>query len=241
MGIFVFLLLITLSLFIWGLIAPHKLAKIVSKHRQINPTRKHFGLGFGAAAIVLFILVGITAPKQPAAAHQSIQLTTSKSAAKDVAPAPSIQEKTSTQTKAIPFSSTTVQDANSPQGTNKITTAGVDGVETLTYKDTYTNGKQTNHQLVSDTVTTQAVTQVTSIGTYVAPASTPTPPPAPSPTPTSCTNGTYVNSAGNTVCSPETSTTVPAGATAQCVDGTYSFSQSRRGTCSYHGGVAQWL
>ena len=33
----------------------------------------------------------------------------------------------------------------------------------------------------------------------------------------------------------------PAGATAQCRDGSYSFSQSRRGTCSHHGGVARWL
>ena len=29
----------------------------------------------------------------------------------------------------------------------------------------------------------------------------------------------------------------PAGATAQCADGTYSFSQHSRGTCSHHGGV----
>jgi hypothetical protein len=56
-----------------------------------------------------------------------------------------------------------------------------------------------------------------------------------------CTNGTYVNSAGNTVCSPETTSTIPSGATAQCVDGTYSFSKSRSGTCSHHGGVASWL
>jgi hypothetical protein len=56
-----------------------------------------------------------------------------------------------------------------------------------------------------------------------------------------CTNGTYVNSAGNTVCRPENSPTVPAGATAECVDGTYSFSESRSGTCSHHGGVARWL
>jgi hypothetical protein len=33
----------------------------------------------------------------------------------------------------------------------------------------------------------------------------------------------------------------PPGATARCRDGTYSFSQHRSGTCSYHGGVAQWL
>lgn len=33
----------------------------------------------------------------------------------------------------------------------------------------------------------------------------------------------------------------PAGATAICVDGTYSYSQHRSGTCSHHGGVTQWL
>jgi hypothetical protein len=33
----------------------------------------------------------------------------------------------------------------------------------------------------------------------------------------------------------------PPGATAQCRDGTYSFSQHHSGTCSHHGGVATWL
>ena len=51
----------------------------------------------------------------------------------------------------------------------------------------------------------------------------------------------YVNTAGNTVHSPAYADTVPVGASAQCRDGTYSFSQSRRGTCSHHGGVARWL
>jgi hypothetical protein len=56
-----------------------------------------------------------------------------------------------------------------------------------------------------------------------------------------CTNGTYVNSAGNTVCRPEEAPSAPAGATAECADGTYSFSESRSGTCSHHGGVTRWL
>jgi len=57
-----------------------------------------------------------------------------------------------------------------------------------------------------------------------------------------CTDaGTYVNSKGETVKRPENCSSVPQGATAQCADGTYSFSQSRRGTCSHHGGVAKWL
>jgi competence protein ComEC len=33
----------------------------------------------------------------------------------------------------------------------------------------------------------------------------------------------------------------PTGATAQCRDGTVSFSQHHRGTCSHHNGVARWL
>ncbi len=53
----------------------------------------------------------------------------------------------------------------------------------------------------------------------------------------------YTNVDGNKVKSPAHSLDggVPAGASARCKDGTYSFSQNRRGTCSGHGGVAQWL
>lgn len=53
----------------------------------------------------------------------------------------------------------------------------------------------------------------------------------------------YTNVDGNTVHSPAYSNnnSVPSGASARCRDGTYSFSQHRSGTCSHHGGVAQWL
>lgn len=52
---------------------------------------------------------------------------------------------------------------------------------------------------------------------------------------------TYINSRGNTVQSPTYYPAQPSGASARCYDGTYSFSQSRRGTCSHHGGVEEWL
>jgi uncharacterized protein YraI len=53
----------------------------------------------------------------------------------------------------------------------------------------------------------------------------------------------YVNSEGQKVPSPTLTpdNRPPAGASARCRDGTFSFSQSRRGTCSHHGGVAEWL
>lgn len=63
------------------------------------------------------------------------------------------------------------------------------------------------------------------------------------PTTTLLNNNYYVNTRGNTVHSPTytSDNSVPAGASAQCGDGTYSFSQSRRGTCSRHGGVSRWF
>jgi|GEM_PF-3201779 len=51
----------------------------------------------------------------------------------------------------------------------------------------------------------------------------------------------YVNVSGNLVHRPMFSATQPPGATAQCADGSWSFSQHRRGTCNYHGGVRHWL
>ncbi len=53
----------------------------------------------------------------------------------------------------------------------------------------------------------------------------------------------YTNVDGNSVHSPAYTedNSVPAGASARCRDGTYSFSQHRSGTCSHHGGVARWL
>jgi len=56
-----------------------------------------------------------------------------------------------------------------------------------------------------------------------------------------CKSGFYENSAGRCVQSPKKTSGIPAGASARCRDGSYSFSQSRSGTCSHHGGVSTWL
>ncbi|PZS37779.1 MAG: hypothetical protein DLM62_17355 [Pseudonocardiales bacterium] len=57
----------------------------------------------------------------------------------------------------------------------------------------------------------------------------------------SCDADSYRNSDGKCVHRPQQAAGAPAGATARCTDGEYSFSQHRQGTCSGHGGVAQWL
>lgn len=56
-----------------------------------------------------------------------------------------------------------------------------------------------------------------------------------------CGSGYYRNSDGVCVHRPAAAPTAPAGATAQCKDGTYSFSKHHSGTCSHHGGVRRWL
>jgi hypothetical protein len=58
---------------------------------------------------------------------------------------------------------------------------------------------------------------------------------------TTCGADSYINSRGNCVQRPVRAVRAPSGASAKCRDGTYSFSQSRRGTCSHHGGVGEWL
>ena len=60
-------------------------------------------------------------------------------------------------------------------------------------------------------------------------------------TQSTCGIDQYRNVSGNCVHRPIRSSTAPQGASAQCRDGTYSFSQHHRGTCSYHGGVSRWL
>jgi len=55
------------------------------------------------------------------------------------------------------------------------------------------------------------------------------------------TSGTYTNVDGQQIQRPVMSDMAPAGASAHCRDGSYSFSTHRRGTCSHHGGVEQWL
>jgi hypothetical protein len=55
-------------------------------------------------------------------------------------------------------------------------------------------------------------------------------------------HGHYTNRDGRQVHGPAHARTgrIPTGATAHCGDGTYSFSQHHTGTCSHHGGVAEW-
>lgn len=191
-----------------------------------------------AVALLSLSTLGTTAPTNPSlspALHESYVKSESTAIVKPkpqeiVKPKTKVETKTVSSTEAIPFTSTTVDDPNLEQGVTKVLTAGVNGTLTRTYQVTYTDGVETSRAPPTETITSRTVNEVIARGTKAPIALAP-----------SCPNGTYKNSAGKEVCKPYESDGVPAGASAQCRDGTYSFSQSRRGTCSGHGGVATWL
>lgn len=143
--------------------------------------------------------------------------------------------KSETKIEVVSFESIERNDNTIPSGERRVSVAGVNGERSISYNVTYTRGIETARNEVTNVISKPPISEVILNGTYVKPAPT-----APTQS-ASCPNGTYVNSTGNSVCRPYQSSGAPAGASAQCSDGTYSFSQSRRGTCSGHGGVASWL
>lgn len=130
-----------------------------------------------------------------------------------------------TETETIPFDTRTESDPTLDYGKTVITSPGELGEKSTTYQATFIDGIEKDRIKSGEQITKQPISKITKVGTR---------------TTLDCPNGTYTNSSGNTVCSPFMSSSVPSGATAQCSDGTYSYSQSRRGTCSHHGGVSVW-
>lgn len=185
--VFVLLFLAATIALIWGLIAPHHIAKAVRVRRTV--TRKHTGLIFGCLVLLFFILTGITAPAQPSKTKTVSFQPSGYTHATQTASAPkqattSVTTKQETETKAVAFATQTQNDGSLTKGQTKILQTGVNGTETLTYTTTYTNGKQSAKTLVSDTITTAATPEIVAVGTYVAPTPGPAPQPAPNPVPT---------------------------------------------------------
>ncbi|WBB77364.1 G5 domain-containing protein [Micromonospora sp. WMMD882] len=85
-----------------------------------------------------------------------------------LSPSPVVRTRTVTSTETIRHGSRTVKDSSLAKGTRKVRTRGVDGVRTLTYQVTVTDGVQTGRKLVKSVVTRQPVTEVVAVGTKVA-------------------------------------------------------------------------
>lgn len=101
---------------------------------------------------------------------------------------PITEHKTVTATEAVPFTSSTVDDSAMAQGTTNVQTVGVNGIRTVAYEVTYTNGAETSRKEISSQVTTKPINEVIAKGTKTKSAE--------------CPHGTYTNSFGNRVCRP---------------------------------------
>ncbi|MET8348913.1 G5 domain-containing protein [Micromonospora sp. NPDC005206] len=81
------------------------------------------------------------------------------------APAPVVQVTTVTERATIRYGQRTVKDSSLAEGKRVVRTKGVNGVKTLTYEVTTTDGVRTAKKLVKSVVTKQPVTQVVAVGT----------------------------------------------------------------------------
>ncbi|MCU7726661.1 G5 domain-containing protein [Actinoplanes sp. KI2] len=70
-----------------------------------------------------------------------------------------------TETREIPYETRTVRDPGLPRGTRQIETPGVNGLETLRYLVTLTDGRPTDRRLIATVVTRRPQFQVVSLGT----------------------------------------------------------------------------
>lgn len=198
----------------------------------INPLafKRWFGQGInrGRIALILGGLIVFSAIFTGVFASTSDNKPNSTPIEQSQTTSPKIEYSYDTKTETIPFEMTSVDDATLAKGQTQVKQEGKDGVKEIKYKITLTDGKETNREKVSENVTTQPVNKIVSNGTKV----------AETPSPSTSSGSGYTNVDGNYVKSPSDD---PAGATARCNDGTYSYSQNHSGTCSHHGGVAEWL
>ena len=154
-------------------------------------------IGKTFVVLAVLTLIGTAAPSSqsynnvtPNAVTNSVQTLKNTPAEITEKIEPKIDIKQLITTEEIPYSSSSNNDSSLDQGVKQIKTKGVNGVLTRTYQVTYTDGVETSRSGPVDAITTPAVNEEILVGTK-----------APAPT-ISCKNGTYINSAGNTVCNP---------------------------------------
>ncbi|MCY7101828.1 G5 domain-containing protein [Streptococcus oralis] len=79
--------------------------------------------------------------------------------------APVVTTKEETKTEEVTFQTKEVTNPDLPEGTRVVKTAGKNGVRTIVYTVTYTDGVETGRVEKSNTITTPAVDEVVEVGT----------------------------------------------------------------------------
>ncbi len=126
-------------------------------------TRREKAIGILGAVFGVFVIGSI------ANGMSNPSPTTSTPATEQMKSQPVTTYKDVAETAAIPFEKTTAESSLYDKGTTQVTTPGVDGEKTLTYKVTYVDGVETARELLKEEISKAPVSEVTSVGTYVKP------------------------------------------------------------------------
>lgn len=78
---------------------------------------------------------------------------------------PVVTTKTVTEELVIPFQAINQDDSELLVGRSQVIQEGINGIRTITYKETYTDGKLTVRKEISSKVTKKTIDQITAIGT----------------------------------------------------------------------------
>lgn len=101
-----------------------------------------------------------------------VAVTPTESTPPEGVKSPITEIETKSETTPVAFQKETVEDGNLAKGKTELRRAGVDGVKTATFSVTMTDGVEVKRELVKEEVTTAPVSEVTAIGSYVAPTPT---------------------------------------------------------------------
>jgi hypothetical protein len=118
--------------------------------------------GAPAAAAEPVVSDGPASAPEPSPAPATVPPSPSPSPS---AAAPTVETRTETKTQAVRHGERTVKDSSLAEGKRVVRTRGVDGVRTLTYEVTLTDGVPTARKLIRSAVTRQPVTEVVAVGT----------------------------------------------------------------------------
>lgn len=132
----------------------------------------------GVAALVLMgggVAGASTSGIDRPVASEPQQFASTPSPTPTPSPIPTTFE-TATEEVVLPFAATTMDDPQRDQGTTAVVTTGVNGVKVITYRLTLVDGVEVLREVVSETVQTPPVNEVTAIGSKApAPVAAPVP------------------------------------------------------------------
>lgn len=173
-NICVFLFLIVSLALSAMLFKPNICMKLIKR----NLSRKQIALSLSGIIILLFVTISITAPENSSQIQKSSQQSvSSEETLVDATKSDNTETAVAAETKdieekqVIAFSEQRIETSSLVQGQEQIVQEGQNGEKILMYSVTYVNGEETGRTLKSETVATQPINKIISVGTYISASS----------------------------------------------------------------------